>query len=82
MKNDVRQVVAAGVQSIQLAIEHVRKRGQRMPVPRMSMRECVDYPFSGKSSYDEWIFIDVNVIIKIDEIVSQRLTEYGPGDCH
>jgi hypothetical protein len=22
------------------------------------------------------------VIIKIDEIVSQRLTEYGPGDCH
>jgi hypothetical protein len=46
------------------------------------MRECVDYPFSGKSSYDERIFIDVNVIIKIDEIVSQRLTEYGPGGCH
>jgi hypothetical protein len=22
------------------------------------------------------------VIIKIDEIVSQRLTEYGPGDGH
>src|SRR4030095_15030428 len=28
------------------------------------------------------IFIDVNVIIKIDEIVSQRLAEYSPGDCH
>ena len=53
-----------------------------MPVPRMSMRECVDCPFSGKPSYDERIFIDVNVIIKIDEIVSQRLAEYSPGDCH
>ena len=48
----------------------------------MSMRECIDYPFSGEPSYDERIFIDVNVIIKIDETVSQRLTEYGPGDCH
>ena len=48
----------------------------------MSMRECADYPFSGKPSYDERIFIDVNVIIKIDEIVSQSLTEYGPGGCH
>ena len=53
-----------------------------MPVPRMSMRECADYPFNGKSSYDERIFIDVNVVIKIDEIVSQRLTEYNPGGCH
>ena len=65
-----------------MAIQHVGKRGQRMPVPRMSMCECADYPFHGKSSYDERIFIDVNVIIKIDEIVTQRLAEHGPGDCH
>src|SRR5262249_495418 len=53
-----------------------------MPVPRMSMRKRVDYPFGGKSSYYERVFIDVNVVIKIDEIVSQRLTEYSQGDCH
>ena len=53
-----------------------------MPVPRMSVRECADYPFSGNPLYDERIFIDVKVIIKIDEIVSQRSTEYGPGDCY
>jgi hypothetical protein len=82
MKYDVGEVMAARVQSIQLAIKHVRKRGERVPVPRMSMRECGDYPFSGKSSYDDRIFIDVNVIIKIDEIMSQRLTEYGPGACY
>jgi hypothetical protein len=46
------------------------------------MRERVDYPFCGKSSNNERIFVDVNVIIEIDEIVSQCLTEYGPGDCH
>jgi hypothetical protein len=46
------------------------------------MRECTHYPFRGKPSYDERIIIDINVIIEIDEIVSQRLTEYGPGDCH
>jgi hypothetical protein len=82
MKDDIGKVMAAGIYSIQLAIEHVGKRGQGMPVPRMSMRERADYPFSGKSSYDERIFIDVNVIVKINEIVSQRLTEYGPRDCH
>src|SRR5215467_10462735 len=53
-----------------------------MPVPRMSMRKRLDYPFGGKSSYYERVFIDVNVIIKIDEIMSQRLTEYSQGDCH
>ena len=53
-----------------------------MPVPCMNLRECADYPFSGKPSYDERIIIDINVIIKIDEIVSQRLAEYSPGDCH
>jgi hypothetical protein len=46
------------------------------------MCKRADYRFSGKSSNDEWILVDVNVIIEIDEIVSQRLTEYGPGDCH
>src|SRR5262245_1537099 len=53
-----------------------------MPVPRMSMRKRVDYPFSRKSSYYRRVFVDVNVVIKIDEIVSQRLTEYSQGDCH
>src|SRR5262249_48762863 len=53
-----------------------------MPVPRMSMRKRLDYPFGGKSSYYERVFIDVNVIIKIDEIMSQCLTEYTQGDCH
>ena len=48
----------------------------------MSVRKCADYPFSGNPFYDERIFIDVKVIIKIDEIMSQRLTEYGPGDCY
>ena len=53
-----------------------------MPVPGMSVRECVNYSFSGKSSYDERIFVDVNVIIKIDEIVPQSLTKNEPSDCN
>ena len=46
------------------------------------MCKCADYPFSGKPSYNKRIFIDVNGIIKIDEIVSQRLTKYRPRGCH
>ena len=53
-----------------------------MPVQRVSVRECADYSFSGKPFYNQRIFVDVNVIIKIDEIVRQRLTEYGPRDCY
>src|ERR1051325_3785663 len=53
-----------------------------MPVPRMSMRERSDHPLGGKPFNDERIFVDVNVIIKIDEVVSQRLAKYSPGVCH
>ena len=41
-----------------------------MPVQSVSMCESADDSFSGKAFYDQRIFIDVNVIIKIDEIVS------------
>src|ERR1051325_9315626 len=53
-----------------------------MPIPRVSMGERGDYPFGGKSSYDQRIFVNVNVIVEVDEIVSQRLTEYGPRNRH
>ena len=53
-----------------------------MPVSRMSLSKRGGYSLSGKSSYDERVFVDVNVIIKIDEIVRKRLTEYGQSDCY
>ena len=53
-----------------------------MPVPRVGMCERADYPFSGKSSYDQRIFVNVDVIVEVDEIVSQRLTEYDPRNRH
>jgi len=53
-----------------------------MPVQRVSMRESADYSFSGKASYNQRVFVDVNVIIKIDEIVPQSLTKNEPGDCN
>ena len=48
----------------------------------MSMAERADYAVRGNSSCHERIFVNVNVIVEVDEIVSQRLTEYGRGDCH
>jgi hypothetical protein len=51
-----------------------------MPVPCVSVRERANYPFSGQSFNHERIFVHVNVIIKIDEVVAQSLAEYCPGN--
>ena len=73
-------MMAAGLQPEQLAIEHVRNRRQWVPVARVCVRERPGNVPEVNSAGDDGVFIDVNVIVEINEIVSERLTEQGPGD--
>src|SRR6266516_38432 len=65
---------------VELAVEHVRNRRQRMPVPRMTMGECADRSIDRETFCDQRIIINVHVVIEIDELVPDRLAEHQPGD--
>ena len=78
MQEDIGEVMAAGVKTEELAIQHVRQRRERMPVTRMSVRECPhDSMRSDTTGYDR-ISVNVSAIVVIDEVVAERLREDEP----
>ena len=75
VQQDIGEVMSASLQPVQLAVEHVRNRRERMPVSRMSMGKCADYAIHRKSSGDGGVFIHIHMIVDIDEIVSESLSK-------
>ena len=82
VQQHISEVMAAGLEPEQLAVEHVRNRRERMPVPRMRMGKRAEYAGHRKSSVDDRVLININMIVEIDEIVPQSLTENEPSDCN
>ena len=81
MKAHIRKVMSTGVQPEQLAIEHMRNTRQRMPVSRMKMGKYSNHAIEREALDNARIPININVIIEIDEIVTERLTKDQPDDC-
>ena len=53
-----------------------------MPVSCMSMCKCIDEAIGCEALCDLRVFIHVQVIVKIDEIVPQSLPKNEPSDCN
>ena len=78
MQQDAGQVMAAGPKPVELAIEHVRERRQRMPVDAQRAQENdARSPCERQAGADFTVLVDVLVIIKIDERVAGRLPING-----
>jgi hypothetical protein len=58
----------------------VRNGRQRMPVPCMSMGKCADNAIACETLRDLRVLVNIYVIIKINEIVPERLTKNQPAD--
>ena len=52
-----------------------------MPVSRMKMGKRSNHAIEREALYDARIFININVVIEIDEIISERLPKNQPDDC-
>ena len=78
VEQDIREMMTAGSQSKELAIEHVRNRGERMPVARVSVSERPRDAAQRQAACDDRIAVNVRFIIKIDEIVLERLPKHEP----
>jgi len=80
LEEDVREVMVASVQTVKLTIQHVRQRGERMPVFGMRMRECPDKSVACQAAADLRVLVNVFVVVKINEAMPHRLTEHDPNE--
>jgi hypothetical protein len=78
MKKNTCEMMSTGVPAEDLAVQHVRQGRDRVPVMRMTMGERPLDSMQCDTARYEWISIDVNVIIIVDEIVSECLTKHEP----
>ena len=80
VEQDIGQMMAAGAQSVKLAVQHMGNPGQRMPVGGMDVGERPDDPLERQSPGDFRVIIHVIVVVVIDKVVPQRLPENGKRD--
>src|ERR1041384_3229197 len=80
MEKHVGEMMPARLQPEQLTIEHVRERGQRMPVARVRVRKRPDHIAEAQSSAHDRVLVDVNVIVEVNEIMPKRLPEHDPRE--
>ena len=81
VQEDIREMMSAGLEPKELAIEHVGNRRQRMPVPRVAVPERPNDSGQGEAAGYDRVFIDVDVIVEVNEFVTKRLPENEPRDC-
>src|ERR1051326_7931536 len=80
MEEHAGEMMPARLQPEQLTIEHVRERGQRMPVARVRVRKRPDHIAEAQSSAHNRVLVDVNVIVEVNEIMPKRLPEHDPRE--
>ena len=80
VKEDIGQMMPGGMQSVQLAVEHVGNPSQRMPVIGMKMGERPDDSPEAQPVGNHRILINILVVIHLDEIEPQGLPENRKGN--
>ena len=79
MEQDVGQMVSAGPETVDLAVEHVGEPGQRVPIAGMVVEGPRD-PLEAQAARDLGVLVDVLIVIEVDELVPNCLGE-NEQDC-
>src|SRR5271157_1687209 len=75
VQDRARQMVAAGLQFIKLAVQHVREPGQRVPVAAAIRGEGPGSPCAGQAPANMRVLVNVISVVEVDKVVRQRLCE-------
>src|SRR3954471_5977140 len=67
------------IQTVELAIDHVRDPGEGMPVRRMEMGESPKNAFESQAARDLGVLRHVFEVVVVNEAVIQRLAKHDPG---
>jgi len=73
-------MMAAGLQPEQLAIEHVRHGGERVPILRMDVGERPDDTMPTQTGDHVRVAYDVTWIVEVDELMMKRLPKHSPRE--
>ena len=80
VEKDIGEMMSGGIQSVKLAVQHVGKPGQRMPVVGMNAGESPNYPLQRQTPGNLRVFIHIIIVVIVNELVNHRLAENGKGD--
>src|SRR4051812_22313113 len=80
MKEDIGEMMAAWIQAIELAVQHVGKPREGVPIGRMDVRKRPPDSFSRQAPGDLRVPKDIGVVIQIDEGETKRLAEDHPSE--
>ncbi len=70
--------MSARLGSVHLPVQHAGEGGYRQPFARpVRMREYPPGPMQAQPLGNDWILIDIDFVVVIDEPVSQGLAENG-----
>src|SRR3981081_2447976 len=75
MKQDVSQMMSPRLESVELAVQHMRDRGEWVPVGRVNMGEGPLNIAWGETVDYSWIGVNVRTIVVVHELVVQRLAK-------
>ncbi len=73
MDERVHEQVRAGVQPEELAVNHMRQPGERMPVGGVKGGEGPGNPFQRQAADDHRVVPDVEIVIEVDELMTDHL---------
>src|SRR6266446_415055 len=79
VQQDVCEMVAARSEIVELTVDHVRDGRERMPVIGLSVSERFGQAMPTQSSTDQWISVNVRLVVVVYEIVAQGLAEDEPN---
>ena len=82
VQQDIGEMMASCFNAVQLAVQHVRDGGQRMPVHGMNMGERPGSTADTEPAGYFCIFIDITRIIIVNEVVPEGLAKYKPHEYH
>jgi hypothetical protein len=80
MQKDIGEMVATWPQSINLTIRHVAQGRERVPQTGVTVGQHPFESIDSESVAHLLIFVNVSVVIEVDEVVTERLTKNDPDD--
>ncbi len=74
MQHDIRQMVPCRIQAIELAVQQVRERAQRVPV-KLPVAEGPGNCLKRHARHDLRVVNHILAVVEVDELVAQGLAE-------
>ena len=80
VQEHIDEMIAAGVKTKDLGVQHERDRSQRVPVTDQRMREGPLQSLPCQAITDRGILVNVGTVVVVDEVKAERLAKDDPGN--